>query len=200
MNSTLPRQLRSPASPDIAIYIRHVTSEDMNESNKQYDAAFSFAGEDRKIARSLATKLRKARYSVFFDEFEKAELWGEDLTVSLKEIYKNRARFCVMFVSEHYARKPWTNHERQAAISRAFKERAAYILPIRLDDTDLPGLSDTIGYVDYRSTDESEILGLLRQKLGPSGAPDHDDQAVSVDRIREVLATCYRRAVFARLH
>lgn len=172
----------------------------MDEDNKRYDAAFSFAGEDRKIARSLATKLRNAQYSVFFDEFEKAELWGQDLTVTLKDIYKNRARFCVMFVSDHYARKPWTNHERQAAISRLLKDNTAYILPIRLDDTDLPGLSDTIGYVDYRSTDESEILGLLRQKLGPSGIQDGDDKAVSVDRIREVLAACYRRAIFARLH
>jgi hypothetical protein len=151
----------------------------MNESNRHYDAAFSFAGEDREIARSLATKMRDAGYSIFFDDFEKAKLWGEDLTVSLKDIYKNRARFCVMFVSGHYAKKPWTNHERQAAISRAFNEKSAYILPIRLDDTDLPGLPDTVGYVDYRSTDESELLGLLWQKLGPPDIGVRDDQAVS---------------------
>ena len=120
----------------------------MSLENETYDVALSFAGEDRAIVRELATKLKSAGYLVFFDEFQEAELWGEDLSVKLKQVYKEQARFCVMFISEHYARKPWTNHERQAALSRAFNERRAYILPIRIDDTELPGFSDLVGYVD----------------------------------------------------
>lgn len=43
----------------------------------------------------------------------------------------------------------WTNHERQAAQERAFEEKGGeYILPIRIDETVIPGLPKTIGYID----------------------------------------------------
>jgi hypothetical protein len=47
--------------------------------DKEFDVALSFAGEDREHASSLATFLRRARVSVFYDEFHKATLWGKDL-------------------------------------------------------------------------------------------------------------------------
>jgi hypothetical protein len=166
---------------------------------QKYDVAISFAGEDRKIAREFADRLATLGYSVFFDEFEKSALWGADLSVELKRIYRDAARFCVIFISKHYVKKPWTNHERQAAISGAFKRRKAYILPIRLDNTELPGLPDTIGYISLNQTSVSEVCDLLVQKIGN---PNFDDKGkeISVDRIREVLAACYRRAIFTPMH
>lgn len=49
-------------------------------TDPDFDVAISFAGEQRTAARSLALKLEDAGYSVFFDEFESAQLWGEELT------------------------------------------------------------------------------------------------------------------------
>jgi hypothetical protein len=168
-----------------------------------YDLALSFAGEDRSVAESIATKLNRKGYSVFYDRFEQAKLIGEDLTTFLGDIYANRSRYCLIIISKHYAEKPWTNHERQFALSRALKERGAYILPLKLDDTDLPGLSPTVGYLDLRNSDVSEVCKLLAQKLGSpagkSGAPPAESRA-SKARIRDVLSACYRRAVFTRFH
>jgi len=165
-----------------------------------YDVALSFAGEDRNIAREIAERLRAAGYTVFFDEYEKAALWGEDLTVKLQDIYQRLSRFCVMFISSNYAEKAWTKHERRAALSRALAEQTAYILPIRLDNTNLPGLPDVVGYLDLRSISIAEVYSLLLTKLGAPINSDHKEASISVDRIREVLAACYRRAVFARMH
>ncbi len=75
----------------------------------QYDVALSYAGEDRVHARELATRIQTAGYSIFYDEFE--ELWGEDLSVKLHEVYGKQSRFCVILVSKHYLKKPWTNME-----------------------------------------------------------------------------------------
>jgi hypothetical protein len=48
-----------------------------------------------------------------------------------------------VFISSHYARKLWTNHERKSAQARAFKERSEYLFPARFDDTDVPGILST---------------------------------------------------------
>ena len=53
----------------------------------------------------------------------------------------------VMFVSEDYARKSWPIHERQSAIARAINERREYILPVRFDNTMLPGLDPSLSYL-----------------------------------------------------
>lgn len=52
-------------------------------------------------------------------------------------------------VSSNYAKKVWTNHELRAAQVRALEEgEQEYILQIRLDDTEIPGLLPTIKYID----------------------------------------------------
>lgn len=177
----------------------------MKEKSKKYDVALSFAGENRATVKDLADRLRKAGYKVFFDEYEKAALWGEDLSVKLNEIYGQASRFCVIFISKEYAAKPWTNYERQVALSHAFLERKAYILPVRLDDTKLPGVPETLGYLDLRSVPMSEVFELLSQKLGKpvskSGVLVKGEVApINQEAIRKVLAACYRRAVFTQFH
>ena len=136
----------------------------MNE--KPYDVALSFAGEDRPYAEQLASRLQTGGYSVFYDDFERAQLWGKDLYVHLSSVYKDQARYCVIFLSAHYARKSWPRHELQSAQARAFvEENREYILPIRLDDTEIPGILLTAGYLDLRSMTIEEICQVLVEKL-----------------------------------
>ena len=141
---------------------------DMHEYD--YDVALSFAGEDRHYAQKLAEFLDKNGYSVFYDKYELAQLWGKNLYTHLSSIYKDKAYYCVMFLSEHYARKLWTNHERESAQARAFKENQEYILPVRLDDTEVSGIPPTVGYLDGRLMSIDEIYEVLVEKLtgGPS--------------------------------
>ncbi len=168
---------------------------------RTYDLALSFAGEQRGIAERLATRLDAAGYAVFYDEFETARLWGSELPVSLGEVYSSAARFCLIISSSEYVEKMWTNVERRFAISRALEERSEYILPVRVDDSALPGLASTTAYVDLRRLDEDELYHLLLQKLG---APDHissqaDVSAEDRSRARALIAACYRRAVFTKM-
>ena len=132
---------------------------------KKYDVALSFAGEDRQHAKALAYLLEAEGYKPFYDENELANLWGRNLYDYLSSVYKDRARYCVMFLSKHYERKLWTNHERQMAQARAFQENREYILPVRLDDTEIPGIPPTIGYLDLRSITIEEVYQALDKKL-----------------------------------
>lgn len=100
-----------------------------------YDVAISFAGEDRKFAEAVATGLRKAGVNVFYDDFYASDLWGEDLSVSLRKVYHEASRFCIMVISAPYVEKMWTNFERQQAIERLIKQKGqSYILPVRLKE------------------------------------------------------------------
>lgn len=130
-----------------------------------YDLAISFAGEDRDIARAIAYDIANSGFKVFYDEYEKASLWGKDLYSHLTEIYSSKARYCLMIISKYYKTKVWTNLERQAAQARAIMENTEYILPLRIDDTTISGLLPTIGYIDLRTTSIKEIVDLIRIKL-----------------------------------
>jgi hypothetical protein len=169
-----------------------------------FDLAISFAGEDRENARKIATGMVARGYEVFFDEFEKVELWGADLTTTLGKVYGELARFCLIIVSENYIKKPWTNHERQFALSRALMERRPYILPLRIDDSKLDGLPPTIGYLDLRNSSIEEVCRLLAAKLGDPQRSEAEKEAqltaAQLSTLRDVLSACYRRAVFTRYH
>ena len=137
----------------------------MNESFR-YDVTVSFAGEDRPKVEQLVRLLRRNGVHVFYDAWEQADLWGKDLYKHLDEIYRYEARYCLIFVSEHYVKKAWTKHELRSAQARAFEEHSEYILPIRLDDAELPGLPPTIAYLDARTMSFNEICHLFLSKFG----------------------------------
>jgi len=167
----------------------------------KYDLAISFAGEQRNLARPIAERLDASGYSIFYDEFHQAELWGRDLTISLGDIYAREARWCLVLVSEEYIRKAWTNLERQHALSRFMEERSGYLLCLRVDGTVLPGMPSVIGYIDFVRSGLDMVHELLLQKLG---APSHEDllpRIAEEDRelAKQVIQACYRRAVFTRM-
>jgi hypothetical protein len=135
------------------------------DSSEFYDIVLSFAGEQREFVRRIAEGLQESNLKVFFDEYEKANLWGKNLYDHLFEIYNKRALFCIMFISEAYAKKLWTNHERSAAQAAAFSANREFILPVRLDDTKLPGLPETIGYIDARKVTAAEIVRMAVTKV-----------------------------------
>jgi len=70
-----------------------------------------------------------------------------------------------MFISAHYVRKAWPQLERQHAQARALAEKREYILPVRLDDVEVPGLSPTIGYLDARNMNPKAIAAILLKKI-----------------------------------
>lgn len=130
-----------------------------------YDIAISFAGEDRPVAEKFASLLVTKGFNVFYDEYERANLWGKDLYVHLSKIYKDESKYCLMLISEHYAKKQWTNHERKAAQARAITENREYILPLRLDDAQVDGILDTVVFMDYRKIAVENIVDSVTHKI-----------------------------------
>jgi hypothetical protein len=149
---------------------RRITIETGVFRETDYDVALSFAGEDRAYVRELAERLEALSIKVFFDEREVADLWGRDLVEELVDTYRSRAFRVLMFVSDAYARKAWPTTERRAAMERSLKDvHEPYILPVRLDDTVVPGLVSTTAYVDGRTKTTDEIAELTLEHLRAAG-------------------------------
>lgn len=149
--------------------VQEMTKEifDRLASRHQYDVALSFAEEDREYVDQVARILVSSNVRVFYDSYEEADLWGKDLYTHLNDIYQNRAKFTIIFISKYYSSKLWTNHECKSAQTRAFRERREYILPARFDDSEIPGLSQTIGYINLQKKSPSELCALILKKLRP---------------------------------
>jgi TIR domain len=134
---------------------------------ESYDVCLSFAGEQRAYVKAVALDLVERGLSVFYDQDEEIEskLWGADLGEYLDYVYRQASRFCVMFISADYASKAWTVHERRSAMAAAIVRGEGYVLPVRFDDTELPGLRPTVGYLDLRKTGRAKLVDLILKKL-----------------------------------
>jgi hypothetical protein len=70
-----------------------------------------------------------------------------------------------MFISREYAEKNWTRHERKSALSRALRERREYVLPVRFDATELPGLDPDISYLKADDYPPEALAEAIADKL-----------------------------------
>ncbi|MBK6861285.1 MAG: TIR domain-containing protein [Saprospiraceae bacterium] len=132
---------------------------------RKFDVALSFASENREYVEQVATYLKTKDVSVFYDNHYKTSLWGKDLYQHLNIIYKNLAKSCVIFISEYYPVKKWTKHELKAAQAREFLEENDYILPVRFDDTVIPGLNETKGFIDGNKITPEELAEAIIEKV-----------------------------------
>jgi hypothetical protein len=134
-------------------------------TRREFDVCTSFAGEDRAFVEKVVSSLKHRRIHCFYDFDEQAHLLGKDLFTHLDKVYREDARYCLMFISKYYPVKQWTNHERKSIQARMFEGGEEYLIPIRLDDTEVPGVLPTIGYIDGRRHDPSQIAALIQTKI-----------------------------------
>lgn len=130
-----------------------------------FDVAPSFADEDRELVQPIVQLLKELGVKVFYDEDQAVEMWGLDLVEYLSDVYGKRVRYVLMFASRHYVAHKWARHQRTTAQARALEQQSEYVLPIKIDDTEVPGLAATIGYLDLRKHSAEVIAQAVTQKL-----------------------------------
>lgn len=123
-----------------------------------YDVVLSFAGEDREYVEECADILTALGIKVFYYSYEQDVLWGKDLYTFLADIYSNKARYAIVFISQHYVKKCWTKHEFKFINERMFNSETEYLLPVFLDDTKLCGIPETQGYLTNKTPYEVAVM------------------------------------------
>ncbi|MCD6255767.1 MAG: TIR domain-containing protein [Deltaproteobacteria bacterium] len=135
------------------------------KTKPRWKISLSFAGEDRWIAERLAIGFKENGISVFYDQFEKSTLLGKDLYQYLFDVYSKYSQYCVVLISANYRKKSWTMHELKAMQSTALISQEEYILPVRLDNTELPGFPPQIGYLDLRHESIESVIEIISRKV-----------------------------------
>ena len=139
-------------------------------SGREFQVSLSFAGEQRSYVEQVASSLAKLSIRVFYDREQKIELWGRNQGEELQRIYMDDSFVVVMFISRDYGQKSWPIQERRATLSRAMRERREYVLPVRFDDTVLPGLDPDVSYLNAHDFSPEQLAEAIAQKIVALGA------------------------------
>jgi hypothetical protein len=130
----------------------------------EFDFPISYAGPDRAIARELGETLAAAGWRVFYDRFYPGRLLGARLDREFRWVFGGGTRFFVPLVSRHYGEGEWPQLEWRIGKEEAKRREQHFVLPVRLDDTPLLGLPETVGYVDLRQHSVDEVVETLSDK------------------------------------
>ena len=142
--------------------------------NYRYDFAFSFAGEDREIVEPIKNYLVAQKYTVFYDNDYQHNLVGKDLYSYLREVYREKCKFVVCFISSNYTKKEWTNLEFTAVKERYISTffAADFLIPVLIGEA-LP-IKDIPSYIGfYTHKTPSETAKMLIDKFNDSLTEDN---------------------------
>lgn len=97
-------------------------------------------------------------YTVFYDKDYQHNLVGKDLYSYLREVYREKCKFVVCFISLNYTKKEWTNLELTAIKERFISTffAADFLIPILIGKPwrieDIPSY---IGFYSYQTPSET---------------------------------------------
>jgi hypothetical protein len=136
----------------------------MSQPDSVYDVAISYASEQLGYVEEFNDCVEKKGFTSFFDREKQAQLWGEPLPETLYEVYFRKSKWCVMFISKEYVSKVYPNLERKAIIDRQIRSER-YVLPVRFDDSEVPGLSVGIKHVWAKDYTPSKLAALFEERF-----------------------------------
>ena len=161
---------RRLSMPDIHIFICH-------------------ASEDKPTAREIAHFLKGLGSEVWFDEWEIKV--GESIVQRIDGAL-GQVTHLLLLLSKHSVKKSWVQKEFSSALMRQLNDSSITVLPMRLDDSQLPALLADIKYADARKGLErglSEIEETLLPRHDKKLASQPTREDTLLGKFRDYLAT-----------
>ncbi len=143
-----------------------------------YEVALSFAGEQRDYVRAVNQALKALDVKTFYDDDHAVDLWGKNHTEELPRIYAEDSHLVLMFISEHYVDKQWPRHERRAILTEMTQRGSPYLLPVRFDDSAVPGLDSGWHYLKAEEFTPERLAEAAYAQLVALGVREPRSQAM----------------------
>lgn len=116
------------------------------------------ASEDKPFVEKLADDLREYGITVWLDKFEIKV--GDSLLEKINEGITESGCFAVI-LSARSVNKPWVKHELQSAFAKKFKDNKFRIIPILVEECDLPLYLSGLLYADFSTKYEEGFNAVL---------------------------------------
>lgn len=136
-------------------------------STHSFDVALSFPGEVRPLVEEVAGHLERliGPNAYFYDNNYVSQLARPALDVLLQDIYRNRSKLVVVFLSADYQRKNWCGIELRAIRDIIADREHNRIMFVRTDDGAVEGVFATDGYVDARRWGAADIARFIQERV-----------------------------------
>ena len=155
----------------------------------EVDVIVAFSATDRGTAEEFARLLAGKNIRVSLDEIDGPKAGSREPAAHLAETFARKSRFTLLLISRSFPQMDWKEVEQMTARLPADAAPGSSFIPVRLDDTDLPGMSTEIK--DLRSDSLQGIAErvadtILREK-GHPGPPSqsHDLRSGNVPSTKD---------------
>ena len=152
----------------------------------EYDVVIAFSAPDRSTAEEFAILLAERNIKSSLDELRDPDMGSTGPAAHLAETFGRKARFYLLLISRSFPQTHWKDVEQLTSLTPG-----SSFLPVRLDDTDMPGLEDPAQVKDLRSHSKQEIVDLIAgtivREKGHPGPPSqsHDLRSGNVPSTKD---------------
>ncbi|MEM8558333.1 MAG: toll/interleukin-1 receptor domain-containing protein [Bacteroidota bacterium] len=119
----------------------------------RYDVFVSYSRRDHFIVMELVARLMDSGLNVFYDEAEIAV--GEPLMASVRQVIQD-ARYVLVVMSPHYFASQWAALETGIALQQEVDSNFTKVIPILVEDCEIPALLQTKVYADFRTPESRQ--------------------------------------------
>ena len=143
----------------------------------KYDVFVSYSRHDQLIVRVLVDRLAQSGLRVFYDEADIAV--GDSLVDSLHRAVQE-ARYVLVVMSPHYFASQWTSRETDLALQQEVDSNRTKVIPVLVQDCEIPPLLRTKIYADFRTQEsiEESFPRLLQALKEPPVSPTRKTRKV----------------------
>ncbi|WP_109316728.1 toll/interleukin-1 receptor domain-containing protein [Pseudovibrio ascidiaceicola] len=119
----------------------------------------SYNHEDKSVAEALAKNLVQAKHNVWIDLWE---LNAGDSLIERIEDALSGADAILVLLSENSIRSEWCKKELKSGLIRELDEKSVLVIPVILDDCDVPLFLREKLCIDFRKDKDEQLAFLLR--------------------------------------
>ncbi len=131
----------------------------MEQQDFTYDIALSFANEDLAIAQAIAGELKRLHIKPYL--YTEEITLTSNLTANTWNVYTQESRFVLVVISKDYKEKKWASLEWDAIQTVHRPKGIPYMIPLRIDDTELPGLHPDIIFSKWEGNASHTAISLF---------------------------------------
>lgn len=150
----------------------------------------SCAHEDRRVAEQIADALSKSGTNVWFDKYEVKV--GASLAAAIDAALE-ASDYLVVLLSPHSIRSQWVSQEVASAYGREIDARAITLVPVLLEDCDIPPVLAAKQYIDLR-LNVSDGIATLAARF--SAAIQLDFSVLSASEFEDLVGDLLRALSF----